>query len=65
MPSSRGSSQPHLLCFLSWQVGSLALVPPGKPGQVEEEQTSEEWDEGRKRRKEMFAFSYARIEGIL
>ena len=21
----------HLLCLLHWQVGSLALVPPGKP----------------------------------
>ena len=34
MPSSRGSSQglnPHLLCLLHWQAGSLPLVPPGKP----------------------------------
>ena len=23
---------PRLLCFLHWQVGSLPLVPPGKPG---------------------------------
>ena len=23
--------QPHLLCFLHWQVDSLPLVPPGKP----------------------------------
>ena len=22
---------PHLLCFLHWQVGSLPLAPPGKP----------------------------------
>ena len=22
---------PHLLCLLHWQVGSLPLVPPGKP----------------------------------
>ena len=22
---------PHLLCFLHWQAGSLPLVPPGKP----------------------------------
>ena len=34
--SSRGSSQPRnqnppLLCLLHWQVGSLPLVPPGKP----------------------------------
>ena len=31
--SSRGSSQgsnPHLLCFLRWQVGSLPLAPPRK-----------------------------------
>ena len=36
MPSSKGSSQPRdqtsdLLCLLHWQVGSLPLVPPGKP----------------------------------
>ena len=36
MPSSRGSSQPRdqtciSLHFLRWQVGSLPLVPPGKP----------------------------------
>ena len=35
-PFSRGSSQPRdqtqsLLHLLSWQVGSLSLVPPGKP----------------------------------
>ena len=24
-------SNPHLLCLLHWQVGSLSLVPPGKP----------------------------------
>ena len=24
-------SDPHLLCLLHWQVGSLPLVPPGKP----------------------------------
>ena len=24
-------SNPHLLCFLHWQTGSLPLVPPGKP----------------------------------
>ena len=24
-------SNPHLLCFLNWQAGSLPLVPPGKP----------------------------------
>ena len=24
-------SNPHLLCLLHWQVGSLPLVPPGKP----------------------------------
>ena len=37
--SSRGSSwrsltqglNPHLLCLLHWQAGSLPLVPPGKP----------------------------------
>ena len=35
MPSSKGSSWPRdrtcLLGFLHWQVGSLLLVPPGKP----------------------------------
>ena len=36
MPSSRESSltqglNPHLLCLLHWQAGSLPLVPPGKP----------------------------------
>ena len=36
MPSLRGSSWPqgsnsHLLYLLHWQVGSLPLVPPGKP----------------------------------
>ena len=36
MPSSRGSSQPRdqtcvSLYLLHWQVGSLPLVPPGKP----------------------------------
>ena len=36
IPSSRRSSQPrksnpHLLHFLHWQVGSLPWVPPGKP----------------------------------
>ena len=36
MPSSRGifltqESNPCLLCFLHWQVGSLPLGPPGKP----------------------------------
>ena len=36
MPSSRGSSltqgsNPGLLCLLSWQAGSLPLVPPGEP----------------------------------
>ena len=35
MPTSRGSSlpqgsNPHLLCLLHWQVGSLPLLPPGK-----------------------------------
>ena len=35
-PSSRGSSPPrdhtpHLFCLLHWQLGSLPLVPPGKP----------------------------------
>ena len=25
-------SNPQLLCLLHWQVGSLPLVPPGKPG---------------------------------
>ena len=34
MPSSRRSSQPRdrtrLLCLLHWQVGFLALAPPGK-----------------------------------
>ena len=25
-------SNPHLLCFLHWQVRSLALAPPGKTG---------------------------------
>ena len=24
-------SNPHLLCLLHWQVGSLPLTPPGKP----------------------------------
>ena len=24
-------SNPHLLCLLHWQPGSLPLVPPGKP----------------------------------
>ena len=27
---TQGSNQ-HLLCLLHWQVGSLALMPPGKP----------------------------------
>ena len=27
---TQGSNQ-HLLCLLHWQVGSLSLVPPGKP----------------------------------
>ena len=35
IPSSRGSSRPRdqtcLSCLLHWQVGSLPLVPPGKP----------------------------------
>ena len=36
MPPSRESSWPrdqtrYLLCLLHWQVGSLPLVPPGKP----------------------------------
>ena len=39
MSSSKGSSwrsltqglNPHLLCLLHWQAGSLPLVPPGKP----------------------------------
>ena len=36
MHSSRGifptqGLNPHLLCLLHWQVGSLPLVPPGKP----------------------------------
>ena len=36
MPSSRGlethgSSDLCLLCLLHWQVGSLPLMPPGKP----------------------------------
>ena len=35
MPSSRGSPQPidwiGVSCLLHWQVGSLPLVPPGKP----------------------------------
>ena len=34
MPSSRGSfqgSNPRVLCLLHWQMGSLPLVPPGKP----------------------------------
>ena len=35
MPSSRGpstqASNPHLLCFLHWRVGSSPLAPPGKP----------------------------------
>ena len=34
-PSSRGSSPPrdrtHTSCLLHWQMGSLPLVPPGKP----------------------------------
>ena len=36
MLSSRGSSRPrdwtHISCLLHWQVGSLPLAPPGKPG---------------------------------
>ena len=28
MPSSRGSSNPGLLCFLHWQAGSLPLMKP-------------------------------------
>ena len=24
-------SNPHVLCLLHWQVGSLPLLPPGKP----------------------------------
>ena len=28
--STQGSN-PHLLCLLHWQVGSLPLAPPGKP----------------------------------
>ena len=24
-------SNPHILCLLHWQVGSLPLAPPGKP----------------------------------
>ena len=35
MPSPKGSSQPrnwtHVFCLLHWQVGSLPLMPPGKP----------------------------------
>ena len=35
IPFSRASSQPgdriHISCVLHWQVGSLPLVPPGKP----------------------------------
>ena len=27
-------SNPHLLCLLHWQVGSLAVTPPGKPPQM-------------------------------
>ena len=27
-------SNPHLLCLLHWQSGSLPLVPPGKPGKA-------------------------------
>ena len=40
MPSSRASSwprhlpYPRLLGLLHWQVGSLPLAPPGKPGRV-------------------------------
>ena len=40
MPSSRGSSRPgdrtpiSYLFYLQWQVGSLPLVPPGKPRAV-------------------------------
>ena len=26
-------SNPHLLCFLHWQAGSLSLAPPGKASQ--------------------------------
>ena len=26
-------SNPHLLCLLYWQTGSLPLAPPGKPTQ--------------------------------
>ena len=38
MPSSRGillfqGSNPHLLCLLHWQAGSLPFGPPGKPKQ--------------------------------
>ena len=28
-------SNPHLLCLLHWQVGSLPLTPPGKPMDAE------------------------------
>ena len=36
IPSSRGifptqGLNPHILCLLHWQEGSLLLVPPGKP----------------------------------
>ena len=31
---TRGSN-PHFLCLLNWQEGSLPLVPPGKPLWVE------------------------------
>ena len=38
MPSSRGSSRPrdwtHVLCLLHSKVGSLPLVPPGKPNPI-------------------------------
>ena len=33
-------SNPHLLCLLHWQVGSLPLVPPGKPKTDLSEQNS-------------------------
>ena len=31
-PALLQGSNPRLLCLCYWQVGSLPLVPPGKPG---------------------------------
>ena len=48
MPYSRGSSWPRdqtsdSLCLLHWQIGSLPLVPPGKPTKTFCEGHSKNW----------------------